>query len=86
MKRGLLAAVARYVVAARAKGAKAAALEAELSISWETLRRWASTLSGPALATVEVVPDRPSRPTLVSPSGWRVEGLSLEQIHALVAR
>jgi hypothetical protein len=81
----------------RASGATFGAIGAELGLSSETVRRWTS---GSAIATdvssvlvpVEVVPDRlsPDRAsplvTVVSPTGFRLEGLSLQDAITVLAR
>lgn len=82
----LKAAVARYVIDARRRGVRTAQLESDLSISWETLRRWTRDARPPTPVAVHVTPDpAPAGVALVSPSGWRIEGLSLDDVRALVA-
>lgn len=84
--RPLKAAIVRYVVDARARGVRTSQLESELSISWESLRRWTVEAQPVARVSVRVVPDHaPRGATLVSPTGWRIEGLSLDEVRALVA-
>ena len=71
----------------RAEGASAATIAAELSLPLSTVSRWASTRSrSTALVPIEVVPDaRPSRTLRVlSPSGFVVDGLKLEEAASLL--
>ena len=62
----------------------------ELGIPWVTLNRWASKnkvggREGGKFRPVQVV-DSPATPALVSPSGWRIEGLSVAQLVELAGR
>jgi transposase-like protein len=87
----LKAAVVVYIADARARGVTVAKLEADLGVSWNTMARWSKPRTrrkpGPPKAVpVRVVsaPKPPTAATLVSPTGWRIEGLSLEQLRRLV--
>jgi hypothetical protein len=82
--------VARYGRARREAGAGYREIARELGLSVETARRWCSTAeasgSRPSrgrMVRVEVVPER-GRAAVVSPSGYRVEGLTLEEVAALL--
>ena len=87
----LKADVIAYVRAARGRGVPTARLEADLNVSWNTLARWTQS-RGPVgrhadrPRPIPVVVAGPSRPSisLVSPAGWRVDGLTFEQVAALV--
>jgi transposase-like protein len=86
----LRARILDVVQAHRAQGASWAQLAEQLDVSLETLRRWCASTSrkkGAArMQRVRVVADRPasSAVSLVSASGNRVEGLTLEQVIALL--
>jgi len=82
----------RYARERRAEGASYGCIGRELGLGLETVRRWClratgESATGAALVPIEVVPE----PTddglvLVSPSGFRLEGLELrEAIAALGA-
>ena len=68
------------------------AIAETLGISWPTLLRWSSSLHHDAPAFVpltlqDALPDSsfPSPPlTLISPTGWRLEGLDLHTALALM--
>src|SRR5262249_47000630 len=68
-------------------GATTATIAAELGLSRVTIRRWTTS---PAPVPVQVVdgtgaPEkRPSTLSVISPSGFRVEGLSLEEATTLL--
>jgi hypothetical protein len=73
----LKARISAWIRAQRAEGRTVAELAAELGIASGTVLRWSN---GPvtAIVPVRVVPDEtPSTIAVVSPSGFRVEGLSL---------
>lgn len=77
----------RWVRRRRGEGASAAAIAAELSLPLSTVSHWASSRSQPtALVPIEVVPDpRPSRTLRVlSPSGFAVEGVTVEEAASLL--
>lgn len=90
-----------YVDAARDEGQAWWQIAAALGLSESALRRWRADDDGGegvALVPVEVIVDEApvgaARPTggiggaltLVSPRGYRVEGLGVEQLAALLAR
>lgn len=80
----LRAAARRYALAAG--GRSRCEIAAELGLRVETLSRWLAT-PPPGLGTVhEVVvsPAPASGLTLVGPSGWRVEGLSVGEVAELL--
>jgi hypothetical protein len=77
------------VQARRAEGTSWAQLAERLGVSLETLRRWCATTpmkSAARMRRVRVVADRAlsSGVSLVSASGHRVEGLTLEQLVTLL--
>lgn len=84
----LKARVVAHAEQRRRAGATWAALSSELGLHLATLRRWCGSRSAPraiALRPVEVVADSASRSvTVVSPSGFRVEGLVLESAVAML--
>jgi hypothetical protein len=65
-----------WIAARRGEGRKVAALAAELGIAAGTVLRW-SEGSARVLVPVRVVPDADERVSVVSPCGFRIEGLSL---------
>jgi len=83
----LKAAVVDHVRSRRTAGIPFETLSVELGLPVNTLRRW---IEGGArkVATVEVVegPRALSSPVLVTPSGHRVEGLSLAALAELLVR
>lgn len=85
----LKARILDVVQARRAQGTSWAQLAEQLGVSLETLRRWCATTSTKGttrMRRVRVVPDRAagSVVSLVSASGNRVEGLTLEQVLTLL--
>lgn len=85
----LKSAVVAYVGEARARGVTTARLESDLGVSWTTLARWRNPAKlrkseRPKAIRIRVAAPEPAEPTLVSPSGWRVEGLTFEQLRVLV--
>jgi hypothetical protein len=61
-----------------------------LQIPWVTLNRWKSDSTagsglGAEFRPVKVIDSRPT-PTLVSPSGWRIEGLTLNELIKVAGR
>lgn len=84
----LKAAVAEHVRSRRGAGTSFETLSAELALPVNTLRRWVEGSAGASkVASVEVVEGpRSSSPVLVTPSGHRVEGLSLAGLAELLVR
>jgi transposase-like protein len=85
----LRARILEVVRARREEGASWAQLSEQLGVSLESLRRWcvgAPPKAAPRMRRVRVVaePKAPSTVSVVSPSGHRVEGLTLEQVIALL--
>ena len=77
--------VTAYARKRRQGGASLAQLAQETGLSQETLRRWCSEAAGTALVPVHVVADAASRPVVVvSPSGYRLEGLELDEAVAVL--
>ena len=89
-----------YAAERRSAGANARMVAEELGLSRHSVRSWSAPRSAPAgLRAVLVVPDReplssaatpassssPSAPILVSPKGYRVEGLDVAALATLVA-
>lgn len=83
------------VVLLREHGWTRKAIAHTLGIRWPTLHRWSSAGASsetPAFAPVEIVQSHaprdaaPTGVTLVSPSGWRLEGLDPERALDLLAR
>ncbi len=83
--------VMRWVGAARERGMTCADIEASVDIKWMTLSRWSGSTGSSASAAsprttellpVEVVGD--SALSLVNPSGYRIEGLSLSDAIAIL--
>lgn len=75
-----------YVRARLASGAKRAAVSAELGVPAITLARWAAA-SGFRTVAVEAEEAKPTGRrdlVLVSPGGFRVEGLELSEVAALL--
>lgn len=87
--RDLKARTATWIAGRRACGATVAELAAELGLAAGTVMRW-SNGSKPAptraLVPIEVMPDRIVERMLsvVSPSGFRIDGLSLAEAVALL--
>ncbi len=76
--------VVAWVACERAAGRCWGALSDELGIPVSTLVRWSSRPR--ALPVVVETPRSPSASmvSMVSPSGWRIEGVTLEQALALL--
>jgi transposase-like protein len=81
----------RWIVEQRASGATAAELATELGLAAGTVLRWSHDVSAGhtrsrALIPVVVVPDSAAARTVnvVSPSGFRIEGLSIAEAAALL--
>ena len=86
----LRAAIAAYARDERAAGTSCGAIAVRLGVSAESIRRWA--LSKPArnghgaLVPVHVVAEAAPTLTVWSPSGYRVDGLSVGEAAALLRR
>ena len=82
--------VRAYIAARRAAGVTPTAIAAELGLSRQSVMGWTARDSGTALfVPVEVVVDpraTASAPVLVSPQGYRVEGLDATAIASLLER
>lgn len=78
----------RWIAERRAGGDRVADIAAELGLAEGTVLRWsgeAKPAPTRALVPVEVVPDPAARTvSIVSPSGFRVDGLSLLEAAALL--
>ena len=70
---------------ARSKGTTAAELEQALGVPWNTMSRWVTAVGmARVIVPVHVRPVERRSPTLVSPTGWRIEGLTLEELRLLL--
>lgn len=80
--------VIAYAEERRAAGAAWLAIATELGLKFETVRRWciaARPKHGLALRAVEIVPERATDTlAVVSPSGFRVEGVRFDVAVALL--
>jgi hypothetical protein len=77
--------VVAVAVALRGRGLSWARIASEVGVRTETLRRWCevgAASSGRALVPVQVLGS--AGLAVVSPAGWRVEGLSLSDASALL--
>ena len=80
----LKAHVSSYAKGRRAQGTSYAAIGRELGLAEQTVQRWCAGTSRPAMVPVEVVAEGRSGIALVAPSGYRVEGLSLDELVSLL--
>lgn len=78
--------VAEYARARRASGVSWATIAAELGLSFKTVHRWCTPRSDAprAMRAVHVVPDGDHGIALVSPSGIRVEGVTVADVIAVL--
>ncbi|HTE56562.1 MAG TPA: hypothetical protein VK698_37170 [Kofleriaceae bacterium] len=89
---GLRRRVTAWARQRRDGGASLQVLSKELGLSMETVRRWTatardSTPARTALVPVEVIEEPTARlAVVVSPSGFRLEGLTLDEAVAVLAR
>ena len=87
----LRAAIAAYAREERGGGASCGAIAERLGVSAESIRRWVRTrlardgMAG-GLVPVHVVAEAVRPLTVWSPSGYRVEGLSIEETAELLRR
>lgn len=89
--RALRAAIAAYARDERAAGASCGAIAERLGLSSESIRRWARTGPGcdgvaEGLVPVHVVAETARTLTVWSPTGYRVAGLSVEEVAELLRR
>ncbi len=87
----LRAAIAAYAREERAGGASCGAIAERLGVCSESIRRWARTGPGRdgragGLVPVHVVGEAVRTLTVWSPSGYRVEGLSIAETAELLRR
>lgn len=87
----LRAAIAAYTRDERAAGASCGAMAERLGVSSESVRRWVGTRPGRdgmggGLVPVHVVAEAGRPLTVRSPTGYRVEGLSVEETAELLRR
>jgi len=80
--------VTRWIVERRAAGSTVEELAVELGLARGTVLRWSADAKPPtrALVPVQVVPDpiAPHSVSVVSPSGFRVDGLSFAEAVTLL--
>lgn len=70
-----------------AAGATIATVAASLGIGRDTLRRWIAPASATTLVPVEIVDaPRAAEVSVVSPSGFRISGLTLDDAIAVLRR
>lgn len=78
----------RYARSRRDEGASWATIGEELTVRWETLRRWCMDVEPPsAMVPVEVFSTSPlpqSEVAVVSPTGWRLEGIDVREAVAVL--
>lgn len=69
------------------RGVSQAQAAEALGVTAKRMRRWKEKLGRMSLVQVKVSPDPPrrSRIALVSPTGWRLEGLTLNDVRQLVS-
>jgi transposase-like protein len=82
----LKARIVAYVEQRRAAGFSQRVVSEEVGVKWTTLRRWVSKTPTTALVPVAVRPSAPTRTvelSLVTPSGYRLEGLDAPDAVAL---
>lgn len=76
MPRELKARATAWITSQRTAGRRVADLAAELGVAAGTILRWSTGVR--AIVPVRVVPDEsPTAVAVVSPSGFRIEGLTL---------
>jgi transposase len=80
--------VASAIERARSEGASYAAIAVALGVTQQTLKRWRSSDAGSSLALIRVVDPAPvaRAVTVHGPRGVRIEGLTLDEIAALLVR
>jgi hypothetical protein len=89
---GLRRRVTAWAHQRRDGGASLQVISKELGLSMETVRRWTaaardSTPTRTALIPIEVISEPTAgRAVVVSPSGFRLEGLTLDEAVAVLAR
>lgn len=77
-------AAVRYLQRRRREGTSVGTIAEELGVGTTTLERWRSRES--SFVRVEAVLDAAPDLALVSPRGYRIEGLSVEQAVGLLSR
>ena len=75
----------RYLERCHREGATVASIAADLGLGKTTLERWRSRVSSFVRVETAAVEEAPGV-ALVSPSGYRIEGLSLAQAVELLSR
>ncbi len=85
---GVKSSVRAYALKRREQGATFVQIGSELGLSMENVRRWTIGAGKPEKPSgalpVRVVAEPARRMTVVSPTGFRVEGLSLHEAAALL--
>lgn len=83
----LKARIVAYARSRRDAGVSQSAVSEEVGVNWSTLGRWLSPNSATAMVPVTVRPTAPTREvamlSLVTPSGYRLEGLDARDAVAL---
>lgn len=76
--------VVEFARARRAEGASWQEIAGELGMRFDTVRRWC--VRAPTMRAVEVVAEAPrtTGAAVVSPSGHRIEGLTLDEAIAVI--
>jgi hypothetical protein len=86
----LRVAIATYARDERAAGASCDAIAERLGVSAESIRRWSLSVpardGGDALVPVHVVAEAAATVTVWSPTGYRVDGLSVSEVAELLRR
>ncbi len=83
----LKARITEFAKKRRREGASWAQIAEDVGIAFETLRRWCIAMgeTSPAMVPVHVVPDEAERTvSVVSPTGYRIEGVSLRDAVAVL--
>jgi hypothetical protein len=76
--------VVSWVESERARGRCLSVVAAELGMPVTTLMRWCASRRALPVVVETVAPVTSSAVSVVTPSGWRIEGLSLEQAASLL--
>ncbi len=87
--RALRGELAAYAAAERATGRSCRVIAERLGVSAESIRRWTGRTSignGEALVPVRVVTEPAATLTVWSPTGYRVDGLSVPEVAELLRR
>lgn len=83
---GLRARATTLAKAARRSGTSWSAIADAVGVNVETLRVWCRSSEQPKMRRVVIADEQSSQVTIVSPSGFRVEGLSMRDAIALLEK